>query len=163
MSIKEFTMPRLLIAFLAAVVVATAWGAIVQTQFNLAALTGIGTEISAGVNLRTTMGDIFSGFSPTYGGYVVLPALLVAFLVAKFVVDRWSGSWWFWFGLAGALGIGLAIPLVNYLSPVALLVGATRDTLCTVLMALGGGVAGLVFVWLLRPARRQPAYPAGMA
>jgi len=163
MSMKAFSMPRLLIAFLAAVVVATVWGAVVQTQFNLVALTGIGTDISAGVNLRTTMRDIFSGFTPTYGGYVVLPALLVAFLVAKFVVDRWSGSWWLWFGLAGALGVGLAIPLVNYLSPVALLVGATRDTLCTVLMALGGGVAGLVFVWLLQPARRPLGYPAATA
>lgn len=151
---KDDGFGRAAMAFLAALVVATIWGAIVQTQFNLAALSGIGTDIGAGVNARTTVRDIFSGFSPTYGGYVVLPALLVAFLAARFIADRAGGSRSLWFAIAGTLGLGLAIPLVNYLAPVALLVGATRDHLCTVLMALGGGAAGLVFVGLLPRSRR---------
>lgn len=69
-------------AFLAAVVVTVVWGSVVQTQYNLAALTGIGVDIGPGTNLNATLSDIFSGFSLTYGGYIVLPALLVSFFVA---------------------------------------------------------------------------------
>lgn len=140
---------KLILAFLAAVVVATVWGAIVQTQFNLAALNDIGAGIGVGTNLSATLTDVFSGFSPTYGGYVVLPSLLVAFVCAGLVVRLTGTAPWPWFALAGGLAILLAIPLVNILSPVALLVGASRDLLCTVLMSLGGGVAGLLFVWML--------------
>lgn len=140
---------KLALAFLAAVVVAVVWGAIVQAQFNVAALNDIGAGIGAGTRVSTTLTDVFSGFSPTYGGYVVLPSLLVAFICAGLVVRKTGTAAWPWFALAGGLAILLGIPLVNYISPLALLVGATRDFLCTVLMALGGVAAGLVFVWLL--------------
>lgn len=140
---------KVILAFLAAVIVATVWGAIVQTQFNLAALSGIGADIGVGTNLRTTFTDVFSGFSPTYGGYVVAPALLVAFICAGLVVRRTATTPWPWFALAGGLAILFGIPLVNFLSPLALVVGATRDLLCTVLMALGGVPAGLLFAWIL--------------
>ncbi len=140
------TLIRILIAFLIAVVVATVWGSIVQTQFNLAALHSLGVEIGAGVNARTVFRDLFSGFFPTYGGYIVLPALLVAFAIAGWIVGRGWGSSYLWFGVAGFAALLLAIPLVNWLAPVALLVGASRDVSCTILMALGGALAGFLFV-----------------
>lgn len=143
----------IVLAFVAAVVVATVWGSIVQTQFNLAGLASIGAEISAGLRLRATLSDIFSGFSPTYAAYVVIPSLLVAFAVAWLVAARRPGSAAFWFGLAGGLALLVGIPIVNYLSPVALLIGASRDWLCTVLMALGGAVAGVLFAYLARGSR----------
>lgn len=133
------------IAFIAAVLVATIWGAVVQTQFNLGALIGIGADIPAGLRLRSTLADVFSGFTPTYGGYVVIPALIIAFAAAWWVVNRAPGAPALWFGLAGGLAILLGIPLVNYLSPLALVFGAVRDPLCLVLMAAGGIVAGIVF------------------
>lgn len=139
------------LAFVAAVVLATVWGAIVQTQYNLAGLTSIGAEISGGVRIGTTLQDIFGGFSPTYGGYVVLPSLLVAFLVASWLSQQQRSSRLFWFGSAGAVAIAIGIPIVNWLAPVALLVGATRDVSCTLLMALGGVGAGLLFVALTSP------------
>ncbi len=140
------------IAFFAAVVLATVLGSIIQTQYNLDALRSIGAEITDGVRLQTTVGDIASGFTPTYGGYIVLPALLVGFAVAWWIIGKGRQSLRLaLFALAGGLAILAAIPLVNWLSPVALLVGASRDFSCTVLMALGGSVAGVLFASLTSP------------
>ena len=150
---RNTTVPRLILAFLAAAVVTVVWGAVVQTQYNLAALTGIGVDIGPATNLRATLTDIFSGFSLTYAGYMVLPALLVAFFVAWLVVQR-TGAPYLWFGLAGGLAILAAIPLVNWLSPLALLIGASRDVSCTVLMAVGGVVGGILFVWMSQSKTR---------
>jgi hypothetical protein len=155
-------LPRLFFAFIAAVVVATVWGAIVQTQFNLNALGNIGADITPGVRTSTTLGDIFSGFSPTYGGYVVLPSLLVAFAVAWFISQLQPHYTMLWFAAAGTVAVLLGNPVVNFLSPLALLVGATRDLACLVWMALGGTAAGVVFVSLARDAmpflHQVPAY-----
>lgn len=150
---------RIALAFVAAVILTTLWGAVVQTQFNLTALAGIDMEVDGSLRMQTVVRDIFSGFTPTYGLYIVAPTLLVAFLVAEAVVRLINGSRWFWYALAGLIGMLLAIPLVNYLAPVALLVGATRDPACTVIMAAGGTVAGVLFVFLLAPGWRQVVDP----
>ena len=134
---------------------ATAWGAIVQTQYNLSALVGIGAEIPAGLRTTSTFADLFSGFSPTYGGYVVVPSLLIAFAVAAWITGRGRRGRTAWFAAAGFVAILAGIPIVNELSPVALLVGATRDVSCTVLMALGGLAAGALFAAIT--AGRHPA------
>lgn len=150
---------RLLTAFLVAVVVAVVWGSVVQTQYNLAALSAIGTDIPTGVWAASTARDVFSGFSPTYAGYIVLPSLLVAFLVAWWVARRAPGGPLPWFTLAGVVAIGVGIPLVNWLSPLALLIGASRDASATVLMAVGGAVAGAVFALIaFADGRRRRAY-----
>ena len=146
--------PRIALAFVVAVLVALLWGAVVQTQFNLGALAGIGLEVDASLRLGTTARDIFGGFTPTYGFYVVVPALLVAFAVAEALCRAMSGSRWFWYPLGGAIGLLAAIPLVNWLAPVALLVGATRHPACTVVMAMGGALAGAAFVYLAGVYRR---------
>jgi hypothetical protein len=144
------TFPRLLLAFVVAVLVATVLGSVVQTQYNLAGIASVGADVS-GVRLSTTLGDIFSGFTPTYAGYVVLPSLLVGFAVAWWVSSWLASAPLVWFGFAGFLAILAGNPIVNWLSPVALLVGATRDVSCLVLMSLGGAIAGLVFVWMAFP------------
>lgn len=151
-------------AFLLALVLAVAWGSIVQTQYNLAALASIGADV-ASVRWQTTARDLFSGFFPTYGGYVVLPALLVGFLVAAFLARRAPRARVPLYGLAGGVALFAAIPLVNLLAPVALLVGATRDWGCTFWMAVGGVVAGLLFAWLAptRPRDRRAAAHPGHA
>lgn len=149
------SLSRIFAAWLFAVVVATVLGSIVQTQFNLAGLAGIGVDISAGTRISTTFRDIFSGFTPTYGGYVVAPALLVAFALTWFLVPFLPGGSMFWFTLAGGLAILAGNPLVNYLSSLALLVGATRDVMCLILMALGGAVAGMEFARIEEPSARN--------
>lgn len=137
-------------AFILAVLFATAWGSVVQTQFNLAALSGLGVDVGA-VRMQTTMRDLFSGFFPTYGGYVVLPALLVGFVAAALLARKLPQVRMPLHSLAGGVALFLAIPLVNLLAPVALLVGATRDWACTFWMAVGGLLAGLLYAWLTRP------------
>lgn len=141
---------RLILGFLAAVVLTVVWGSVVQTQYNLAALTAIGVDIGPGTNLRATFTDISSGFGLTYAGYIVLPALLVAFFVAWWVV-RLTGAPLPWFGMAGGLAILAGIPLVNWLSPLALLIGANRDVSSIVVMAMGGVAGGVLFAWMTRP------------
>jgi hypothetical protein len=142
------------LAFCAAVLLATIWGAVVQTQYNLSALARIGADVDGGLRTRTALADVFSGFTPTYGGYIVLPALLVAFVVAHGLAQRLGRLRLGLFALAGALAIALGIPVVNALSPVALLVGASRELSCIAWMALGGAVAGLLFARLSLPDRQ---------
>ncbi len=149
---KDLIRPYSIVAFIAAVALATVWGAVVQTQYNLAGLSSIGADISGSLRVGTTLSDIFSGFTPTYGSHIVLPSLLVAFVVASLLPVKQRMSRLVWFGAAGALAIGLGIPIVNWLAPVALLVGATRDFSCIILMALGGFLAGLLYA-LLTDAR----------
>lgn len=157
------TSPKsVLSAFAIAAVVATVWGSIVQTLFNMRALVGIGADFSFANWFTLVLQDVFSGFTPTYGGYVVIPSLVVAFLAAA-AITRHSPSQprLFWFGLAGGVAILLGIPVVNYLSPVALLIGASRELWCTVLMALGGAVGGVVFAAMtpLRPVQSSAPPP----
>ncbi|WP_052629464.1 hypothetical protein [Pseudoxanthomonas suwonensis] len=156
---KTHDFGRLALSFLVAVLFAVVWGAVVQTQYNLQGLASLGVDVS-GVRWSTTARDVFSGFTPTYGGYVVAPALLVAFLAAGWISRRSAPlARALWFALAGLLAVWVAIPLVNWLAPVALLVGASRDAMCTFLMAVGGGVAGLLFAWMTRHRRRHEPQP----
>ncbi len=153
---------RWLAAFLVAVVIAIAWGSVVQTQYNLAALASIGADIEP-VRMNATLRDLFSGFFPTYGGYVVLPALLVGFAVTEFVSRRFLPRLRLaLYALAGFIAILVAIHLVNALSPVALLVGATRDWSCTFWMSAGGVLSGLVFAWMTRGEERYRVHPQGV-
>ncbi len=157
---KKQALRHRIIPFIGAVAVAVAWGSVVQTHYNLQALVSLGVDISGSVRGSTTMRDLFGGFSPTYGGYVVAPALLVAFLVAGAVaraVRRWRAGW---FALAGFLGIAAAIPLVNYLAPVALLVGASREPSSIFWMAVGGALAGLLFSVATAGANRARPAPS---
>lgn len=146
---------RVILAFLAAAVVAVVWGSIVHTQYMLAGLSSIGADVGS-VRLGTTLRDIFSGFFPTYGGYVVAPSLLVAFAVTEFLARRVPAARYPLYALAGFVAILIAIPLVNVLSPLALLFGSTREWTCVVWMAAGGVLAGLLFAWMTRRALGHP-------
>lgn len=82
---------RVLIAFVAAVVVATAAACVIGTQFVLAALSGVGAEIPLADRLATTWHDlIYFGFipSPAFGfsyAWVIAISLVIAFLAAAAV------------------------------------------------------------------------------
>lgn len=145
------TVRRSILPFIIAVVVATLWGAIVQTQYNLAGLSSVGADITPGIRMGTTLSDIFSGFTPTYASHIVLPSLLVAFIVATLLPVQQRGARLMLFAAAGAVAIAAGIPIVNWLAPVALLVGATREISCIFVMALGGLIAGLLFAALTYP------------
>ena len=157
--VKSLLSGRVVLAYVIAVVLAVVAGSLVQSHYNLQALASLGVEVGD-VRASTMLRDIFSGFSPTYGGYVVAPALLVAFLVAGWIASRLARWRTALFVLGGYLGVLAAIPLVNWLSPVALLVGASRDVDATFLMAAGGAIAGLAFALLTARPHAGDAPPS---
>ena len=94
-----------------------------------------------------------SAISPALGGL----ALLVAFGVVALLEPKVPAAARVpLYALAGLVALLIAIPLVNWLSPVALLVGATREWSCTFWMAAAGIPAGLLYA-LFAPARRRHA------
>jgi hypothetical protein len=79
--------PQRLLAFVGALLIAAAWGSVVQTQFNLHALTAF-VDIPLRVRLLTTLHDL-AGFGSLYALMLLvawLPAFLVAMLLAR---HRW--------------------------------------------------------------------------
>ena len=64
---------------------ASAWGSVVQTQWNLQALVDVGVAVSGAERARMTWQDLI-GFAPVYAGIVAagwLPALPVAAWLAR--------------------------------------------------------------------------------
>lgn len=142
---------RRLPAFVLAVLVATLWGSIAQTQVNLAALAELGAAIPASVRRDTTLQDLV-GFAPLYVA-VVVPGLLVAFPIAARLGRR--GGRRAWFTLAGFAALVAAIRLVDVLVPPPVLIAATRTNTGLVLLACGGALAGFVYAHA-RTRRRDP-------
>lgn len=146
-------MPKLLIDFLAAVTLAVLWGSIAQTQFNLAALAGLGADIGLGLRLSTTWQDLL-GFAPLYAAIVVaalIPALFASALVARLLPRLRLAV----FALGAAAGWLLAIQLVNALAPMPTLIAATRGIGGLLTLAIGIGFAGLLFAALRTPSERR--------
>lgn len=141
--------PRRIAAFAAALLLAAAWGSVVQTQFNLQALTPF-VEIPWRLRLQTTLQDL-AGFGPAYAG-VVLAAWLPAFPAAWLLARLWPGWRTPLFAIAAGVGLVTAIRLADAVAPMPVLIDATRGTLGLVAMALGAVVAGGQFA-LWTPAR----------
>lgn len=137
---------RHLWALLLAWVVAAAWGSVVQTQWNLQVLVGVGVDISAAVRARQTIQDLI-GFAPVYGGIVVagwLPALAVAAWLGR----RWSA--WRTPLLATAAGLGMvaAVRTVDAVAPMPVFIDATRNLPGLLAMAAGAALAGWLYAGL---------------
>jgi hypothetical protein len=141
--------PRRLSAFVAAVLVAVAWGALWQTQSNLAELQALGATVEWPVRLRTTAQDLL-GFGPLYAA-VVTVAYAVAFPLAARIARR--GARPLWFALAGWSALLLAIRLVDAATPPPVLIAATRATLGWLGMTAGGALAGWLYARLTAEPR----------
>lgn len=144
---------RIVPAFILAVVCAAALGSLVQTQFNMAALLGMGVPVPAGLWVRTSLQDL-AGFGPVYA-VVVAVSFIPAFSVAALLARALPGLERFLFPLAGACGILMAIILANALLPMTPL-AVTRYPLGTAALTLAGGIGGLVFVCLLKARSGMP-------
>lgn len=146
---NEVTVLRRLGAFLVAVVVAVALGAMIQTQYNLAALAALGVEIPLAIRLRTTGQDLL-GFSPVYAVLVTV-ALLCSLPVAALCARRLSArAQPLVYGLAALVALVVAVLVTNQLVPMPTLIAATRAWHGLLLLALAAGVSGVVFARLLR-------------
>lgn len=138
-------------AWLAATLTTAASGSIVQTQFNLFAITRLGAPAPFDLRLQMTFQDL-AGFAPLLAG-IAATGFLVAFPVAALLAGlrpRWETCL---YTLAGAVAVGTAILLMNALLP-ATVIGATRSAAGLVAFCAAGALGGWVFA-LLAP-RRTP-------
>jgi len=142
---------RFLMPFLLAVLLATAVGSIIQTQYNLAALQAIGAPIPLAVRLRTTGLDLL-GFSPLFG-LLVLAGFVFAIPAAVWSSRALPALRWPLFALAGALAVLLTLFLVNALAPMPTLIGANRTVAGTLGLMASGSVGALLFAALSRTVR----------
>lgn len=146
---------KVLFAWIAASALAAAVGSILQTQFNLAAISAIGAPVPFAVRLQTTLQDL-AGFAPTYAA-VVAAGFLVAFFVAGWLVRRWPQRRNSLYMLAGAAAIISAILLMNAALPITG-IGATRSLAGLIALGAAGAPGGRLFAALAPcPARARMA------
>lgn len=144
---------RRIAALLAALLLATAWGSVVQTQFNLQALVALDVDIPLHVRALTTLQDLV-GFGPAYAG-IVLAAWLPAFLVAALLVRVWPKARVPLYALAAGVGLVAAVRAVDAVAPMPVLIDATRGIGGLLAMAAGSLLAGAAFAWWTRTRRSR--------
>jgi hypothetical protein len=148
MANATISLPRRAAVFALALLACALWGALWQTQFNLAELTALGLEIPAVLRLQTTWRDIY-GFTPLYAA-ICLVGLLPAFIVAGWLA-RGRSSWRTWlYPLAGGVAIAAALYSANKLAGIEVLVFATRHPAGLALLIGGGVLAGALYQWRTR-------------
>lgn len=135
-------------ALLCALLLAAAWGSVVQSHWNMQALSALGLEIPMALRLQTIGHDLVH-FAPVYGGIVAagwLPALAVA-------------SWWVarrpaWrtalLAIAAGAGMAAAVRSVDALAPMPVFIDATRHWPGMLLMVAGATIAGGLYARLTR-------------
>ncbi|PAU88269.1 hypothetical protein CK507_06860 [Pseudomonas sp. WN033] len=144
---------RVILFYLLAVVVASVLGTLVQTQFNLAALRLIGTDIPVGVWLSTTLADL-RGFAPIFALMVAVTLLLALPVAAGLgrIFKPWRGVLFF---LAGAVGIKVAFDIADHLLPMPTFIAATRGLAGLLAMMLAVGIGSALFGRLTRPVNKR--------
>ena len=130
-------------AFAVAVLIAVAWGSLVQSQFNIASLESIGAVIDLATRLRISALDLI-GFTPIYA-VIVLLAFACALPCAAWLQRRHPRWRMAVYAFAGALGIAVAIRVVDAATPAPTLIAATRGSGGWLLMAIGGAWGGAWF------------------
>ncbi|KUM40056.1 hypothetical protein [Pseudomonas sp. EpS/L25] len=150
---RSWLKPRSLLAFAAALLLAAAWGSLVQTQYNLAALQGLELPIDGATRWRTSLQDLL-GFGPVYAA-IVLAAWLPAFAAAFWLARRSGPYRACLLPLATSVSLIVAIRLIDAFAPIPVLIYATRTLDGLLAMAVGGLLGGLLFIWLARPRPTQ--------
>lgn len=132
--------PRVLRALAAGWLLASAWGSVVQTQFNLQALVALGVPVPPGVRALTTLQDL-AAFAPVYAGILAagwLPALGLAAWLAR----RWPAARTALFTAAAGTGMVAAVRAVDALAPMPVFIDATRGWPGLLSMAAGAALGG---------------------
>lgn len=144
-------MLRIAFAFIVAVLVASAAAAVIQTQFNLAALADLAVPIDGATRWAATQHDLLH-FTPTMA-MMMAATLAVALPIAyAFYRRRMQRNW---FPVAGFVGLMAAFQLIHYLAPMPNLLAVNREILGWLMMCLCGGLAGQLFVTLGLPAAQD--------
>lgn len=145
---------RHLAPLLLAWVLAAAWGSVVQTQWNLQALVGLGVDIPAAERARMTWQDLI-GFAPVYGG-ILAAGWLIALPVAAFLARRWPGGRIALLAVAAGLGMVAAVRTVDAVAPLPVFIDATRHLPGLLAMMAGAVIAGLVYARLTQHRGQYP-------
>lgn len=137
-------------------------GSLVQTQLNLAALSGLGASFSLSDRLAAMAVDLLR-FAPVYAG-LLAAALIPGFLVTAGFL-RLLGLPYrdFWFALGAALALWATLALVDRLAPMPTLIAATRSVPGLLAMLATAAVAGWVFAQLTGPSSRFISGRASLA
>ena len=138
--------PRRLIAFVFALLLTSAWGAVVQTQFNLAELEALGATIPPPLRWRTTQEDLL-GFGPLYASMVAC-GFALALPVAAWLGRRLPRARVMLFALAGFVALLVAFRVVDAVTPPPVLVAATRGLGGLLAMCAGGALGGALYALL---------------
>lgn len=144
--------PKVVFAYVVALLLGTILGSIIQTQLNLLSLSRLGADFDSTTRLVVTMQDLVH-FGPIYGAILgVSLAISQAFAVA---LAKRAGRRWI--SLLCALGAGLglwaAVRLVDALAPMPTFIAATRSTMGMFAMAGSAALAGWAFSGLLAGSR----------
>jgi aldose sugar dehydrogenase len=139
---------KLLLCFIAALVVGTFLGSLIQTQFNLAALQSLGVGISTEVRLRTSFQDLVN-FGPVYA--LIFGCSLLVSLPAALYLGQWAGRRWRvpLCALTAAFGLWAAFQIVDALAPMPTLIAATRGTAGTLALLTSAALSGALFAYLV--------------
>jgi len=141
----------LVLPFLAAVLLASALGSLLQTHLTLAVLQHHGIAVPLTVSLHTSVLDLL-GFGPTLAA-LVASAFLVALPLVLWLLRGRDALGWPLFALAGALSLWAALALANALAPMPTLIAANRSLGGTLGLLACAGAGGLLFFALLRRAQ----------
>ena len=135
-------------AFIAAVVLTALLSSIFSTQFVVAGLQSIGTDIAFATRLSMTIRDL--AILQTLG-IAAAACLLIGFLVAG-LCHRFIGlSRTFWYSLAGATSLVTLLLLMSLQMQLMPIAGA-RTTFGLLTQAIAGGCGGWLFARLTRPS-----------
>lgn len=138
---------RWLLAWLAAVILVTLLGSVVQTQFNLARITRLDGAVPWAARIETTLFDL-GHFAPIWAAIMAL-AMVIAMPVAGLMARRWRAYRGLLYPLAGFVAVCVALFVVNAMLPVTP-IGAARTWTGMISMALPGALAGWVYAQILR-------------
>lgn len=155
MGTHSVTLIRVVLAWLAALVVTYALAAALSTQFVLARLADLDVDLSLTTRLLTTLQDI-AGMAGMYLPLIAV-ALLVGFIVAALVV-RWLLPGWQRLGypLAGACAMVVLLATMEQVFAIAPVAGA-RSLFGLLMQGFAGAVGGLIFQRLAVPGSNRNA------
>lgn len=132
--------PRVLQALAAGWLLASAWGSVVQTQFNLQALVALGVSVPPGLRALTTLQDL-AAFAPVYAG-ILAAGWLPALGLAAWLAGRWPAARVALFTAAAGTGMVAAVRAVDALAPMPVFIDATRGWPGLLSMAAGAALGG---------------------
>jgi hypothetical protein len=139
---------KMLLAYIIAVLLAAALSSIVQSQFNLWAIAALVQQLTIEDWMATVWFDLRS-FTPTM--LVIMAPTLLLVLLASRLVHAVTGLNYFWLGvISSALGLLLALSVINALAPMPTLIAASRSITGSIALALCAALGAAIYMLLTR-------------